>query len=82
MEPEAVKKLIEEGIPDSKAEVIDTTGTKDHFDAIVISNAFSELTLVEQHQLVYKAVGSYLTKEVHALKLKTYTPNKWAEQNS
>ena len=61
--------------------VKNTTGTKDHFSAVVISKAFEGLSLVEQHQSVYKAVGAFMTREVHALQLKTYSPNKWAEQN-
>jgi len=66
MEPDAVKILIESGIPESQVEVVDTTGTKDHFSAIVISDSFEGLSLVEQHQTVYKAVGDHLTKEIHA----------------
>ena len=82
MEPNELKALIEKGIPDAKVEVVDTTGTKDHFSAVVISKSFEELSLIEQHQSVYKAVGAFMTKEVHALQLKTYSPKKWAEQNS
>ena len=59
MEPDAVKILIESGIPESQVEVVDTTGTKDHFSAIVISDSFEGLSLVEQHQTVYKAVGDH-----------------------
>lgn len=77
METEQVKNLIEEGLPNSKAEVIDTTGTKDHFSAVIISAEFEGLSLVEQHQLVYKALGSHLTREIHALQLKTYSPTQW-----
>jgi len=82
MEPDAVKKLIESGIPESQVEVVDTTGTKDHFSAIVISDSFEGLSLVEQHQTVYKAVGDHLTKEIHALQLNTYSPTQWAQHNS
>ena len=82
METDAVKALIETGIPDAKVEVVDTTGTKDHFSAVVISETFDELTLVEQHQTVYKAVGTHLTKEIHALQLKTYSPTEWIKHNS
>ena len=79
---DAVKALIETGIPDAKVEVVDTTGTKDHFSAVVISETFDELTLIEQHQSVYKAVGAHMTKEIHALQLKTYSPTEWTEYNS
>ena len=47
MEPEEVKLLIENGIPGAKIEVVDTTGTKDHFSAIVISSSFDGLSLID-----------------------------------
>ena len=82
MEPEAVKKLIENGIPDAKIEVVDTTGTKDHFSAVVISSSFEGLSLIEQHQKVYSAIGDHMTKEIHALQLKTFSQQEWEENNS
>ena len=82
MDPEAVKELIQEGIPGANIEVVDTTGTKDHFSAIVISDSFEGLSLVEQHQAVYQAVGDHMTKEIHALQLKTYSPAQWAHHNT
>jgi len=82
MEPEAVIAIIEAGIPNAKVEVVDTTGTKDHFSAVVISDTFDGLSLVDQHQAVYKAVGNHMTNEIHALQLKTYSPEQWAKHNS
>ena len=82
MDPEAVKELIQEGIPGANIEVVDTTGTKDHFSAIVISDSFEGLSLVEQHQAVHQAVGDHMTKEIHALQLKTYSPTQWAQHNT
>ena len=82
MEPEALKSLIELGIPNAKVEVVDTTGTKDHFSAVVISDSFDGISLVEQHQAVYKAVGVHMTREIHALQLKTYSTQQWEKQNS
>ena len=82
MEPESVKELIAKGIPDAKIEVIDTTGTKDHFSAVVISSSFEGLSLIDQHKQVYKAVGEYMTTEIHALQLKTFSPEQWEKNNS
>ena len=82
MEPESVKELIAKGIPDAKIEVIDTTGTKDHFSAVVISSSFEGLSLIDQHKQVYKAVGEHMTKEIHALQLKTFSPEQWEKKNS
>ena len=82
MEPESVKELIANAIPDAKIEVIDTTGTKDHFSAVVISSSFEGLSLIDQHKQVYKAVGEHMTKEIHALQLKTFSPEQWEKHNS
>ena len=82
MEPEAVKILIENGIPDARIEVVDTTGSKDHFSAVVISSSFEGLSLIEQHQKVYSAIGDHMTKEIHALQLKTFSQQEWEENNS
>lgn len=58
----------------------DLTGTKDHFQAVVVSPAFASLSRVEQHQAVYRALGDLMAGPVHALALQTYTPEKWASQ--
>ena len=72
-----VKELIIGGLTDPQVEVADTTGTGDHFSAVIISDDFKDLSLIEQHQLVYKTLGDYLTNEIHALQLKTYTKLAW-----
>ena len=77
MEADKVKELITAGLASSHVEVTDTTGTGDHFSAVVVSDDFKELSLVEQHQLVYKTLGNYLTKEIHALQLKTFSKSAW-----
>jgi len=81
MNTDKVRDLIQTGIIDSKVEVIDTTGTNDHFSVVVISGSFEGLSLIEQHQMVYKAVGTYMTNEIHALEIKTYSTKAWKEKN-
>ena len=81
MNADKVRELIQNGIAGSTAEVIDTTGTNDHFSAVVISDSFESLSLIEQHQMVYKAVGSYMTNEIHALEIKTFSKKQWKEKN-
>tara|TARA_Y100000758_G_C15698876_1_gene292501 strand:+ start:118 stop:357 length:240 start_codon:yes stop_codon:yes gene_type:complete len=76
METNKVSELISSGLNSAEVEVIDTTGTGDHFSAIVISDDFKQLSLVERHQLVYKTLGNYLTNEIHALQLKTLTESE------
>lgn len=72
-----IQKLIESNISDSQAIV--TTDDNVHFDAIVISNTFKNITnRVAQQKLVYKALGNKISNgEIHALQLKTYTQDKW-----
>ena len=81
METSKVKELITAGLAISHVEVTDTTGTGDHFSAVVVSDDFIELSLVDQHQLVYKTLGNYLTKEIHALQLKTFSKSAWKKTN-
>ncbi len=77
MELEEIKQLILNGIPDAHVEVVDARGTGDHFNAIVVSESFEGISLVKQHQMVYKTLEGYLTKEIHALQLKTLTRDQW-----
>lgn len=52
-----------------------------HFEAVIVSPAFTGKSMVQQHQLVYGALGDRMRAEIHALSMKTYSPQKWAEIN-
>ena len=69
----SIKEKIENSIANAKVEVKDSTGTGDHFSVIVVSNEFENMSLVNRHQLIYKSLNEYITKEIHALQIKTYT---------
>ena len=56
-------------------EVLGDDGT--HFDAVIVSPAFVGKNRVQQHQLVYAALGDRMRAEIHALGMKTYTPEQW-----
>ncbi len=76
MQPEQVKKLIETALPGAQAEIKSDDNT--HFEAIVISEDFANKSTVKQHQMVYGALGdSIQSNDIHALSLKTYTPQEW-----
>ncbi|WP_256299781.1 BolA family protein [Haloarchaeobius salinus] len=79
MEPDEVAALIEAGIEDCEATVGRARGEHDddHLRATVVSPAFEGLPLVQQHQLVYDALGEHMTTDIHALELKTYTPEEF-----
>lgn len=75
MQPEELSRLIEEGLAGAEVRV---SGDGRHFDAIVISDAFSGKSMLEQHRMVYAALGDrFDTDAVHALSIKTYTRKDW-----
>jgi len=76
MTNEEIENLIVAGIADCKARV-DGDGT--HFQAVVISPAFAGLSMVKQHQLVYRALGDRMKSEIHALAIRTFTPEEWEQ---
>jgi len=53
-----------------------------HFESVIVSNAFVGKSMVQQHQLVYKALGDRMRSEIHALSMKTYTPEQWNKQSA
>jgi stress-induced morphogen len=63
-------------------EIRDLTGTQDHYDATIVATAFEGLSRVAQHQLVYRALGELMAGPVHALALKTFTPEAWESRNN
>jgi acid stress-induced BolA-like protein IbaG/YrbA len=74
-----VSSMIQAGLADAIVKVEDLTGGGDHYQVTVVSSQFEGCSLVQQHQLVYKAVKEAMSSEaIHALALKTYTPNDWA----
>ncbi|HZR01950.1 MAG TPA: BolA family protein [Burkholderiales bacterium] len=73
--PDDVKQYIESGLPCEHVEVI---GDGHHFQAVIVSPAFRGKNRVQQHQLVYKALGERMREEIHALSMQTFTPEDWA----
>jgi stress-induced morphogen len=67
---EEVRRRIMDGIPQAEVEVVDTTGGGDHFDVAVSAPGFAGRGLVEQHRMVYSALGD-LMQVIHALALRT-----------
>ena len=76
---EEIKTIIEQSIPSSTAYVLDPMNDGQHLQAFVVSPAFEGMLLVKQHQLVMKPLKDAFAQSVHALALKTFTPQKWNE---
>jgi len=78
MDKEEVAALIEDELPDVTATVTTPRDPDDdkHYAVRVVSPAFEGKTLVDQHQLVHDALGEHLTREIHAIELRTLTPDE------
>jgi stress-induced morphogen len=74
---ERIKTILEEKLPECVALVSDDAGDGEHFSAEITSSAFAGKGLVQQHQLVYGALGELMRRDIHALALKTFAPDKW-----
>lgn len=73
-----IQSMIEAGLPGCVARVEGDDGT--HFDAVVVSAAFAGKALLQQQRLVYGTLGARMANgEIHALSLKTYTPQEWEQ---
>ena len=87
IDPDAVAGLIEADLPDAVARVTAPRVHNDeaedaHFAAVVVSPAFEGESLVQQHELVYDALEGYMTTDIHALEMKTYTPEAYQEHGA
>ncbi len=81
--PEQVEAMIKVGLPDAEVQVQDLTGTRDHYQVVVVSSQFEGKRLIQQHQLVNGSVQAAMaTGALHALTMKTYTPEEWAAQSA
>lgn len=80
IEAETLEERIRQGVGAvSHIVVTDLTGTKDHWEAVIVSEAFSGKSRIQQHQMVYAALGELMAGPVHALALQTYTPKSWSQ---
>ena len=68
---EEIKSLIKESIPDAEITIQDLAGDNNHYSATIKSKVFSGKSRIEQHKLVYKALGKKMGNELHALALNT-----------
>jgi acid stress-induced BolA-like protein IbaG/YrbA len=76
--PEDIRQYISNGLACDHVEV---TGDGAHFEAIIVSPAFEGKRLIGRHQLVYQALGDRMRDEIHALSMKTLTPEEYKAQS-
>ena len=75
--PEQIKQYIESAL---ECEHVEVAGDGRHFEAVIVSEAFRGKNKVQQHQLVYGALGDRMREEIHALSMQTLTPEAWQQQ--
>ena len=73
---EEIQSLISTAIPDAQVQVRDFTGGGDHYEAVVVSAAFTGKTKVARHRMVYGALQDAMVQRIHALALTTLTPQE------
>ena len=82
MDAADLKKRIAGALPDADIQIKDLTGTGDHFEARIVSAEFKGKSMIDQHKLVYGPLQDLLkTGELHALALKTFSPEDWEKHS-
>lgn len=76
--PESIQKSIEQGMSTSYLKVV---GDGEHFEAVIVSEEFAGLSRIQRQQRVNKTLGDRMTTDIHALSMKTFTPQEWQEKN-
>jgi acid stress-induced BolA-like protein IbaG/YrbA len=75
-----IKNTIEANIPNAEAIVLDPMNDGQHLQALVISESFAGMPLIKQHKMVMKPLTDAFAGSVHALGLKTFTPEQWTQR--
>lgn len=79
MTPEKIQELIAAGL---SCEALEVSGDGHHFEALIVCAAFEGKRLIARHQMVYAVLGDRMKQEIHALSMKTLTPQEWASRGS
>ncbi len=74
MDASEIERLIKDALPDAEVEIEDLRGDGDHYAARIVSQSFAGKSRVQQHQMVYDALGGRMGGELHALGLTTSAP--------
>jgi len=73
--PEVIRSRLLTAFPGARVDVTDLTGTLDHFQAVVVAREFDGKSRIEQHKMVYAALGDLMSGPIHALALTTRRPS-------
>ncbi len=76
MDPSEIKRLIAAELPGAEVRVQSPDNT--HFEAVVVAPQFAGMRSIARHQLVYRSLGTLVGNEIHALSIRTFTPEEWS----
>jgi acid stress-induced BolA-like protein IbaG/YrbA len=77
-----IQSRLQEKWPGTQVQVEDLTGTQDHYQVTVVSSAFDGKSMLDQHRMVKTLFDKDIASgDLHALSLKTYTPEQWAKRS-
>lgn len=77
--PQDIKHWIEENLAGSRVEI---DGDGHHFEALIVCPDFDGKNRIQRHQMVYQALGDRMKSDIHALSMKTLTPDEWASREA
>ena len=81
MAPDDIRAILLDAFPGADVSVTDLTGGLDHFQVTVVSPAFEGKSLIEQHRAVQAPLRAHVDDgRIHALSMKTYTPDQWRKK--
>ncbi|MBI3899983.1 MAG: BolA/IbaG family iron-sulfur metabolism protein [Gammaproteobacteria bacterium] len=76
--PTDIKEWIERGMPGARVEV---DGDGHHFEALIVAKEFAGKSMLQQHRMVYAVLGDKMRADIHALSLRTLTPEEYQTQS-
>jgi acid stress-induced BolA-like protein IbaG/YrbA len=76
MTPQQITDLIQAALPQAQIEIRSDDNT--HFSARLVGPEFTGLRPLARHQLIYRALGELMGREIHALSIEAFTPQEWA----
>ena len=79
MDVNLIKEIIKSSIENAQIKVSDTNGSGDHFNILVISDTFKNMSIINRHRLIHKCLKKYISNEIHAIQLKTLSRKEYEE---
>jgi len=81
MTKEDILKRLTKNFKNSKIDVQDLTGNSNHYSILVISNDFTDISLIDRHKSIYSIFEDKMHLEIHALQIRTFTMDEWKQKN-